>query len=321
MKTKKTVLSTLAVLGASIAAIHVLNRVFQKISTSQKLLDDSEGDYFDWRFGRIYYKKSGSGSPLLLIHDLAPYCSSNNFLSVEGSLSNHHTVYSIDLLGCGRSARPDYLYTNYLYVQLITDFILTVIDKKTDVVVLGNSVPLVLAAKKNKPDLIGKIAIVNPPSPDDFRKKPSLINKLLSIKLKMPVIGTALFNLISPLRDDETFYEKNFSATLEGGEENKFYRTFEEAEQYNKPSRYLLSSILAGAFNVPVEKFIEGLDNSAHIFIGKDDPYFVYSSEQYKKINPKLFVTAFTKTKRYPQIEVPSTFIMQIQRFFLRVNL
>lgn len=55
-------------------------------------------------------------------------------------LEKHYTVYTIDLLGCGRSDKPYLTYTNYLYVQLLTDFIHDVIGERPDVVTTGNSI-------------------------------------------------------------------------------------------------------------------------------------------------------------------------------------
>ena len=61
-------------------------------------------------------------------------------------LEKTNTVYTIDLLGCGRSDKPNITYTNYLYVQLIDNFIKDVIKEKTDVVATGSSVSFTVMA-------------------------------------------------------------------------------------------------------------------------------------------------------------------------------
>ena len=48
-----------------------------------------------------------------------------------------HTVYTIDLLGCACSEKPGVTYTNFVYVQVICDFIRNVIGEKTDVITSG----------------------------------------------------------------------------------------------------------------------------------------------------------------------------------------
>ena len=93
-----------------------------------------QGSYYEWKFGKIYYTKKGDGKPLLLIHDLTTSSSAYEWNKVIDKFSKTNTVYCLDLLGCGRSDKPNLTYTNYLYVQLLTDFIKHVIGDKTDII-------------------------------------------------------------------------------------------------------------------------------------------------------------------------------------------
>ena len=45
--------------------MHIANRVLEYISTADKLINSDEYEYYNWRFGKIAYKKTGEGSPLL----------------------------------------------------------------------------------------------------------------------------------------------------------------------------------------------------------------------------------------------------------------
>ena len=87
------------------------------------LLKSTASNYYNWRFGKIYYTKQGTGSPVLLIHDLTIYSSAYEWEALVKQLEKNHTVYCIDLPGCGRSDKQHITYTNYLYVQAISDFI------------------------------------------------------------------------------------------------------------------------------------------------------------------------------------------------------
>ena len=109
-------------------------------------LSSHPGHYNDWKHGRIYYTKTGSGAPLLLIHDLHPASSSYEWSRMMKKLEKTNTVYTIDLLGCGRSDKPNITYTNYLYVQLMNEFISNVINEKTDVIATGDSLSFVVMA-------------------------------------------------------------------------------------------------------------------------------------------------------------------------------
>ena len=104
MKDSKHKILTLAALTTIAAGIvHISNRVIVASSQLKEMLDFSNHNYYNWRFGKIYYTKKGSGSPLLLIHDTMPGGSGYEWSRVEDQLALEHTVYTIDLLGCGRS--------------------------------------------------------------------------------------------------------------------------------------------------------------------------------------------------------------------------
>ena len=157
---KKNLTFFTALTGTVIGTMHVVNRIFQYISTADNMLSDDKYDYYNWRFGKITYKKTGSGSPVLLIHDLNVCSSSYEFEKVCSKLSKTNTVYSIDLLGCGLSDRPAFTYTNFLYVELITNFIKHIIGEKTDVIVSGESCPFVLMACANDDSIINKVCLL-----------------------------------------------------------------------------------------------------------------------------------------------------------------
>ena len=59
--------------------------------------------------------KQGHGSPLLLVHDIMPGASGYEWNAVENQLATEHTVYTIDLLGCGRSEKAEITYTNFVF--------------------------------------------------------------------------------------------------------------------------------------------------------------------------------------------------------------
>ena len=131
MKDSKHKLLTLAALTTIAAGVvHVANRVIVASSQLKEMLDFSNHNYYHWRFGKIYYTKKGKGSPLLLIHDTMPGASGYEWSRVEDQLAQEHTVYTLDLLGCGRSEKAGITYTNFLFVQIICDFIKNVIKIK-----------------------------------------------------------------------------------------------------------------------------------------------------------------------------------------------
>ena len=56
-KKKLATCTTLIVLATFI--VHIINRLIYFLSTNDNLLSKREGFYYEWRFGKIFYKKQG----------------------------------------------------------------------------------------------------------------------------------------------------------------------------------------------------------------------------------------------------------------------
>lgn len=154
------------------------------------------GRYYNWKHGKVFYHKRGTGAPVILLHGFEPYHSGKDVDSLSRHLASSHTVYRVDLLGYGLSDKPWITYTNYLYVVLLKDFIREVVGESADIIACGGSGLCALQAYKDDPSLVGRIVLVDPSYELNFRiaKRPALILKRI---LDLPVIGTFLYNIYS----------------------------------------------------------------------------------------------------------------------------
>jgi pimeloyl-ACP methyl ester carboxylesterase len=82
---------------------------------------------------RVHYFVGGQGTPLLLIHGLGAR-SEDWTPQMPLYAKNGFRVYAVDLLGCGRTDRPDIAYTIGQQVDLIQGFLTSVQVEKADVV-------------------------------------------------------------------------------------------------------------------------------------------------------------------------------------------
>ena len=161
----KTIKKLITVSALTTAGIHVANRIIEHSATQKNLLTIKNGHYFNWKYGRIFYTKEGKGEPLILIHDLSPDSSGYEWNKIIHSLSKNYTVYTLDLLGCGRSEKPAMNYTSYIYVQMINDFIKRIIRNKAIVASTGFSSTFTVMASFLAPENYHRIILVNPVSP------------------------------------------------------------------------------------------------------------------------------------------------------------
>ena len=310
MKKNKHKLVTLGILFTlATGIIYLINRLIFASATLKDLLKSSANNFYNWRFGKIYYKKKGSGSPILLIHDLTVYSSAYEWKNVIDKLAKKHTVYAIDLLGCGRSEKPRITYTNYLYVQLISDFIKNVIHEKADIVASGYSGSFSILACHNESSLFGKIFLVNPPELTVLNKIPGKRSKLYKFLLELPIFGTLVYNMITcqsniQLLFTEKYLYNPFDVTAE-----MIDTYYEAAHKGFSNSKFLLSSIIGCYTNNSINHALRETNQSIILITGKGEENREDIQNSYTSINPSIEVCCIEKAKHLPHLEDGSRFV------------
>lgn len=296
----------------STAAIHMINIIIHHVSTIHDLLYNGNEYDYEWRFGKIHYKKAGKGKPLLLLHDLFPASSSSEWSNVLPLLSKNHTVYAIDLLGCGKSDKPNLTYTNFLYVQMISDFIKHIIHEPVNVVASGSAVPLIVMAENVNQNMIDKMIFVNPQDLHDLAKIPSNGNKLLYQLISLPILGTFLYNILFSRRRIKAFAQKSFynAECLDRCIIQKYY---ESAHFDHMHSRYLFASIRGNYTKVNLAPFLSKITQSIFIIIGDADSSLKKTALDYQRILPSIEIISIENSKNFPQLEQPDVFCEQIE--------
>jgi len=108
-------------------------------SPSSKHSAPIPGTYWQWRGQSIYYVRAGERlsqrPPLLLVHGFG--ASTDHWRKNIAQLQNDFEVWAIDLLGFGRSAKPNWQYNGDLWRDQLYEFITGVIGQPT--VLAGNS--------------------------------------------------------------------------------------------------------------------------------------------------------------------------------------
>lgn len=286
------------------------------MATVDDLLGKKEGTYYEWRFGKIFYTKQGAGKPILLIHDLNVCSSEYEWNRIVTTLSKTNTVYTLDLLGCGKSDKPNITYTNYLYVQLLTDFIKHIIGTKTDIIVTGTSSSFVLMACKNNETIIEKIIMINPVNISALAKNPNKRTKILKLLISIPVIGTLLYNILHSKESIEQSYLTDYFYNPQSLN-NEFVKISHESAHNSKiASKYLFASIKGRYTNVNITECLKQLNNSIFIIIGEGNPTYKESAEQYQAYVPSIEILGIEKTKYLPQLENPKKLLEHISLVF-----
>ena len=138
------------------------------------------GTYWQWRGQSIYYVQAGEKQlerpPLLLIHGFG--ASTDHWRKNIAELSKDFEVWAIDLLGFGRSAKPDWSYGGDLWRDQLHDFITEVIGQP--VVLAGNSLGgySALCVAAQRPASAVGLVLLNSAGPFTDTKVPTQPNPL-----------------------------------------------------------------------------------------------------------------------------------------------
>ena len=315
MKTRNKLLTLLALSAGTAAATALVNQCIKIAATSKNLLNQAESLCFKWRLGTIHYTKSGNGRPLLLIHDLTPASSSYEWSHIQEKLSENYTVYTIDLLGCGQSEKPNLTYTNYLYVQLISDFIQSEIGHRTDVIATGASASLVIMACSNRSELFDRLMFINPDSSLSNSQVPGRNAKLYKIILDLPILGTLLYHIAVSRKSlsEKLRTEYFYNPYLVSGSTIDAYL---EAAHLGESPKSVYSSVQCCYTKCNITNALKKIDNSISMIGGGAIEFMDERLSEYQDYNSAIEYSLIPNTKQLPQLEKPAELLKSIQTYF-----
>ncbi|MBS5955298.1 MAG: alpha/beta fold hydrolase [Clostridiales bacterium] len=316
MKTKNKLLTLLVLSASAAAATAVINKCIKLSATSKNILSDTKAHCYKWRFGNIHYTKTGTGKPLLLIHNLSAHGSGEEWNQMINSLKDHYTVYAIDLLGCGRSEKPDLTYTNYLYVQMISDFIKSEIGHRTNVIATGSSSALAVMACNNAPELFDQLMLINPDSLLMCSQIPNKHSKVYKFILDLPIIGTLLFNIATSKQAIKEEFTKNYFSNPYSVK-NSMIDTYYESAHLGDSPKSLYASVTCNYTKCNIVNPLKKIDNSIYIVGGKDVENMEDIIHEYQRYNPAIESSFISNSKYLPQLENPTELLHTIQMFFV----
>ncbi|MGK7921182.1 MAG: alpha/beta fold hydrolase [Trichodesmium sp.] len=282
------------------------------------------GNYWQWRDQYIYYVSAGDSDsvtpPLLLIHGFGG--STDHWRKNIATLSQFFQVWAIDLLGFGRSAKPDWQYSGQLWGEQINDFITEVIGRS--VVVAGNSLGgytgLCVAAQY--PSSAAGLILINsagPFSESQPSPKPPIWRKVISQFTKWLILQ----DLPSFLLFQWTRRRSTIRKTLEKIYLDQSAITDQLIEDIYRPSCDPgAAKVFASVFKTPsgekVDVLLGQLKCPLLMLWGEADPWINAHrrSAQFRQYYPQL-TEYFLNAGHCPHDEVPAQVNKLIQEWVL----
>lgn len=301
--------------GLTAVALHIINRIEYTHSVSGANLTARQNIYYEWRFGKIRYTKSGSGEPLLLLHDLTIGSSCYEYKKIVNDLSENHEVYCMDFLGYGLSDKPDMTYTNFLYVQQVADFIKNIIGRKTDIIASSDAVPVAVMACHNDSDMIQNIVAINPQNLFQLNQIPSKRTRLLKFLLETPILGTFMYNLHAGRTSITSLFKEKYFYNPYNVEDKDITAYVEAAHTPDYHSKYSYASYIGKYMNANIVHALKEINNSIYLIAGSAREDIKTIVENYEYYNNAIESVFIPNTKLLPHLERPNEVLYHLNTF------
>ena len=315
MSWKKKAITISALSALTTFTIHLANKIIDISATSENHEQNTAGSYFDWKFGNIYYEKYGEGEPVLLIHDFSVGSSSYEWHRIIDKLAKSHLVYTIDLLGFGRSEKANMTYTNFLYVQLISDFIKSEIGHRTSIITSGEAASIPLMACANNPDLFDQIMAINPLSLLDFSSIPGKTAKMYKCMIELPIIGTLLYNIASSKKMimEELVTKKLYNPY---SAKSSYVDACYEAAHRGASPKSTFASIRCNYTKCNLVNALKKINNSIYLVGGANIDNIEERLNEYKNYNSSIETILVPQTKELAHFEHPEKIAELVKTYF-----
>ena len=166
--------------------------------------------YYSWHHGRVHYQKRGMGDPLVLVHNVYPGASHEEFSRNVDELARHFTVYAIDLLGFGGSDAPRMKYTASVYTELVFDFLREEVGRPAHVLSAGLSCAYVTEVAAWRSNLFEKLIFVCPRSEPTGLDLPRWVAPIRHFMLSTPAVANGHYETMTGRAELTLFLRNNF---------------------------------------------------------------------------------------------------------------
>ncbi len=178
-------------------------------------LPGGTGQYYQFQAGKGFYKVFyvEAGSPdkpaLVMVHGVGGGASSYEWSDNFAVLADHFHVFAYDVLGFGKSERPDIAYSAQFYEELLTDFLEQVVKKPAHLLAASVSAGQAIQVAYRRPELVKKLVLIQPAGANELTGSagPNITGRKSYNLLRSTVLGDLLFTLVASRFNIRTFLE------------------------------------------------------------------------------------------------------------------
>jgi pimeloyl-ACP methyl ester carboxylesterase len=299
---RKLMVSGGALLGAA-AAYNVYSR--RGVDRIPNFIGGEEGGWV-WRGRRISFTRRGEGPAILLIHGIHAAAWSYEWRHNVDYLARDHTVFTIDLLGFGRSDRPAIRYSSRTYISLISDFAAQVIGGPCILVANSLSAAYAIILGARDPHRFPALVLIQPTGLTRLNDVAGVGGDAGRMAIDAPIFGTAAFNALVSRRSLRHFLEEAYADNALVTDELVDV-SYDVSHQ--RGSRHAPAAFIAGHLNIDVRRALRRLHQPALLFWGEEAQIApVEEIRGFRSLKPDFDVHILSPAGDLPQDERPDDF-------------
>lgn len=192
---RKRLMQGLLVGGAAIGIPALVNLLIARRAQKMNAATWGSGDIYPWQHGDVVFQHFGEGPAVVLLHGFGPGHTAAEWRIAAGMLGESFEVFALDLPGWGESHGFKGPFDSELYLQLLRDFLVDVLDRRALVVASGLSAAYAVQVAADHPEQIGALGLICPLGLELHADEPDLQDAVLHRILRLPVLGTSAMNL------------------------------------------------------------------------------------------------------------------------------
>jgi pimeloyl-ACP methyl ester carboxylesterase len=276
---------------------------------------DGQQRIYSWRLGEIAYTVKGHKEPLVLVHGIYAGASSYEFHRVFDELARDFRVYSLDLLGFGRSDRPAVIYTPSIFEELIEDFVRQVAgaaDQPVSIMASSLAAAFAIRVAARRPGLFSRLILVEPTGIENLANEHESPGRRFGRALvRSPLLGQGIYNLLCSRPSIRYFLRTQTYADPEMASDDVIDLYYTMSHQPG--GRFAIASFISGSLNTSVAAQYPQLRQPILLCWGKDAPLTpLENARAFRRGNPRTELRIFD-CGGIPQDEAPDEFTDEVR--------
>lgn len=273
---------------------------------------------YSWELGEISYHDLGQGDePILLVHSFGPGHDGEEWRAVAEQLAKETRVLVLDLIGWGRSDKPNSTYDGELYIQLLNDFIEDVVVEPCVVVAAGLSAAYAVQVAVDRPEAVRAVGAVVPSGIEAEEDEPDIRDALVHWLLRTPVFGTAALNVYTSQTALGQYLRRDVLAAPERADASRIEHHYRSSHQPGAHAS--LAAYLSGYSNHRVVDALGRFSLPLWLAWGrqaKNPP--VETADLWLQRAPQARLDVFENSGNLPHLEEPRAFVESLRRYLER---